>query len=169
MWAVRLLLLSFRIPVVYLGRRVTCSAIKRKQTRKRFTKQCVKIKVTALVTILVSRCRPSPSLISFSEKKLSPLRHIVPKTISVTWQNLIIAVSYKCQQELWDGEVITAKRVILPVRKSMLIKIVFLFRKVPKKMLHSAASEPISLFVKADQNVYKTANTADCQNEGFDY
>ena len=25
-------------------------------------------------------------------------------------------------------------------------------------MLHSAASEPISLFVKADQNVYKTVN-----------
>ena len=25
-------------------------------------------------------------------------------------------------------------------------------------MLHSAASEPISLFVKADQNVYKTSN-----------
>ena len=52
----------------------------KKQTRKRCTKECVKIKVTALVTILVSRCRPpSPSLISFSEKKLSPLRHIVQK------------------------------------------------------------------------------------------
>ena len=25
-------------------------------------------------------------------------------------------------------------------------------------MLHGAASEPISLFVKADQNVYKTSN-----------
>ena len=74
------------------------------------------------------------------------------------WQNLIIAVSYTCEQELWDGELITAKRDILPIRKSTSIKIVFLFRKVPQRMLHSVASEPICLFVKVDQNVYKIAN-----------
>ena len=40
--------------IVYPGHRVTCSAIKRKQIRKRCTEQCVKIRVITLVTILVS-------------------------------------------------------------------------------------------------------------------
>ena len=45
------------------------------------------------------------------------------------------------------------------LRKSMSIKIVFLFRNVPQhEMLHSVASEPICLFVTVDQNDYKTAN-----------